>query len=108
MGVEEQNGAKHKVFLLPRGDALVHDLNLTAQERAQNNCVRVNKSSPAISNVVDDLEYLLAHYLSRDQNTSGERRTDSVAHSGPSSPTPNPRSSTATTTSRPPPRRLTE
>ena len=53
MGVGEQNGANHKVFLLPRGDALVHDLNLTAQERAQNNRVRVNKSSPAISNVVD-------------------------------------------------------
>ena len=45
MGAGEQNGAKHKVFLLPRGDALVHDLNLTAQERAQNNRVRVNKSS---------------------------------------------------------------
>ena len=70
MGVGEQNGANHKVFLLPRGDALVHDLNLTAQERAQNNCVRVNKSSPsAISNVVD-FEYtvLLAYIHISDHN----------------------------------------
>ena len=95
MGVGEQNGANHKVFLLPRGDALVHDLNLTAQERAQNNCVRVNKSSPAaISNVVVDLEYLLAHYLSRDQNTSGRGEEEEDGQrcaqcSGPSSPTPN-------------------
>ena len=106
MGAGEQNGANHKVFLLPRGDALVHDLNLTAQERAQNNRVRVNKSPPAISNVVDDLEYLLAHYLSRDQNTSGGGEEDGqrcAQCSGPSSPTPNPRSS-----SRPSPRRLTE